>query len=56
MANSVKIYGYPEFKSKSEAIRFLIKEGKLSNIQIIEKIGCTQQHIFLVKQKMKEKT
>lgn len=56
MSNSVKIYGYPEFKSKSEAIRALIKEGKLTNVQIAERLNCTQQHVFLVKKKMKEKT
>lgn len=47
MSEKTKIYGYEqEFKSKSDAIRFLILEGK-SVKEIKEKIPyITDQHIY----------
>lgn len=54
MAEKTKIYGYEqEFKSKSDAIRFLILEGK-SVKEIKEKIPyITDQHIYQAQKKIK---
>lgn len=34
----IKLFGYPIFDSKTEAILYLFKEGKLSKSQIRQKI------------------
>ena len=48
MAKPILLHGYSrEFTSKSEAIRFLLEEGKHSKSRIAQKVGCTPQHIYI---------
>ncbi len=52
MSQKIKIYGYPEFKSKSSAILQLLKDGKTTK-EIKEKIPyCREQEIYYVRKKI----
>jgi hypothetical protein len=47
------IFGYPqEFKSKTDAVLFLLKEGKLTQKQIMQKTNCSYQQIHTLKKKI----
>jgi len=54
-ANKIKLHNVEkEFASKSEAIRYLLKEGKLKKTQIAERLNVTNQQIYLAEKKIKE--
>jgi len=53
MAKKLTLHGYPQtFNSKSEAIRFLLKEGKHNKTRISQKLNCTPQHIYIEAKKL----
>jgi len=53
MSQRIRIWGYDqEFKSKTDAIMFLLQEDKLSIKQIIQKLNCTHQHIHNARKKL----
>jgi len=54
MSKAIKIHGYEEFPSKSEAIRYLLDEGKLSTNEICNRLNCSHQHIYLARQSLKK--
>jgi predicted Zn-ribbon and HTH transcriptional regulator len=55
LSQAICIHGYAQqFKSKTDAIIFLLEEKKLEIKQILQKMNCTHQHLSVARKKMEK--